>query len=446
MSPANLRRILFPLIAGVAVLAVACSSSQPAAAPTKAPGSSQAPAQQPATGKVTEVKVGAVYPLTGSIAPGGLEEKNGIEFAADIVNGKYDLNLPLAKSEGLPGLGGAKVKLVFADHQGTPEKAMSETERLITDEKVSAVIGSYTSATAATASQAAERLGIPFLTPECASPSLTERGFKNFFRTTPTDETFSEAFFKFLKDVEKKQGVSVKNVAIVYENTLWGTDASKLQAQFAKKYGYNVVAQIAYAATSAEVSSELQKLKAAKPDVVILSSYISDALLFMKTFKSQDYTPTAVFGNDAGFLDNAFLTTLGKDGNYVISREVWALDMAGKKPIIGQVNDLFKQKYNMNMNGNIARAFTGTMVLLDAINRAGSSDPKVIRDALAKTDAGPEQLIVPWRGVKFDEKGQNTLADASMVQALGDRYFTVWPNDLAAKDVVWPFPKWQGRQ
>ncbi len=159
-------------------LALSCPSARPAAA--------------------AEVVVGAVYPLSGNLAKTGLDIKDAIELAVELINGDYDLAVPLAKGKGLPNLGGATVRVVFADHQSSPEKGLSEAERLITQEKVVALLGSYNSNVTATASQAAERLRIPFLNPESTSPLLTARGFRWFFRTTPTDDEFSENFFKFL--------------------------------------------------------------------------------------------------------------------------------------------------------------------------------------------------------------------------------------------------------
>src|SRR5207245_9322070 len=104
-------------------------------------------------------------------------------------------------------------------HPSSPEKGLSEAERLISQEKVVAVMGSYNSNVTATASQAAERLKTPFLNADSTSPLLTSRGFRWFFRTTPTDDEFSENFFKFLGEM-KKRGKTIKSVALFYENTL----------------------------------------------------------------------------------------------------------------------------------------------------------------------------------------------------------------------------------
>ena len=131
-----------------------------------------------------EIRIGVLFPLTGPLASTGQGLLEGAKLAADIINTKNNLNMPLAKTAGLPNLKGAKIKIIPGDHQGKPEIGMAEAERLITQEKVVAIIGCYNSAVTATASQAAERYGIPFLNDSSTSPSLTERNFKWFFRTS----------------------------------------------------------------------------------------------------------------------------------------------------------------------------------------------------------------------------------------------------------------------
>lgn len=392
-----------------------------------------------------EVLVGAIYPLTGGLAATGEDLKAGIELAVEIVNGQYpDLNLPLAKEAGLPNLGGAKIKVIFGDHEASAEKGMSEAERLITEKKVVALVGCYNSSVTLTASQAAERLGIPFLNPESTSPMLTERSFKYFFRTTPHDRGLAENFFKFL-DWLKGKGFEVKKVAILNENTLWGTDVATLETEYAQQYGYELVESIAYSKDATDLTSEVQKLKASGADVVLQASYISDAILSMKTYKDLDYNPQGILAMDAGFIDSEFIETLGADANYIVSREVWTLDLANVKPMITAVNDLYKQRYGRNMEGNSARAFTGMLTLADAINRAGSTEPEAIQKALLETDIPAEMTIMPW-GVKFDPVShQNILGTGIIVQVQDGRYYTVWPPEVASKEIIWPMPGWGER-
>ena len=165
------------------------------------------------------IKIGAVYPLTGNLAATGMDCKRGVDLAVQIINGKYDLDMPFAKTEGIPNLGGAKLQIIYADTKGDPKNGLAEAERLITQEKVVALIGAYQSAVTKTASQAAERLKIPYVCSDSSSPTLTERDFKYFFRVSPHDGTMARNQFEFLKDLEKKTGQKVKTIALLYENT-----------------------------------------------------------------------------------------------------------------------------------------------------------------------------------------------------------------------------------
>ena len=395
-----------------------------------------------------EVKIGVIYPLTGSAASSGAEMKHALELAADIINNgaKGIPDLPFSAGGGLPGLKGAKIKLVFADHQGNPQTGATEAERLISQEKVVALVGSYFSNVTATASQVAERYKVPFLNPESTSASLTQRGFKWFFRTTPHDDLFVRNFFEFMKELEAKRGIKVGPIATFNENTLWGTETTKLEAALAPANGFNLVKQVTYPAKSTQLTSEVQTLKAAAPKVVMQSSYLGDALLSMKTYKELGFTPDMILANDAGFSDTEFIKTLGKDADYIISREAWALDLANRNPLIKQVNDLYRSRYNTDFTGNSARTFTGLMVMADAINRAGSTDPEAIRKALVATDIPANKLIMPWKGVKFDETGQNVYGSGILVQIVDGKYHTVWPFDMASREVVWPMPAWDKRK
>ena len=91
------------------------------------------------------VKIGVIYPLTGNAASAGQSAKDAVELGADIVNNAYPelKNLPLGATAGLPNLGGAKIELISADHQGNPQVGQQQTLRLITQEKVAAMLGSY---------------------------------------------------------------------------------------------------------------------------------------------------------------------------------------------------------------------------------------------------------------------------------------------------------------
>lgn len=403
----------------------------------------------PASLLAQEVKIGVIYPMSGVAAQAGLDDKHAIELALDIINttSYKDLNLPLAKSAGLPNLGGAKLSAIFTDHQGKPDLGLSEAERLITQEKVAALVGCYQSAVTETASMVAERMKIPFLNPESSSPRLTRRGFKWFFRTSPHDETFSEAMFKALIDLEKKRGAKFfKTIAVMYEDTLYGKDSSRIEKGLAEKAGYKVVADISYRAGSPSLDAEVVKIKAAMPDAFFPTSYASDAILLCRTSKKLDYNAPIIMAQNAGHTDPSFIEAVGKDADGICSRTEFSLDLVKHKPMLAEINSLFKKRSGRDFSGTSARCFVGFLTLADAINRAGSTKPEAIREALIKTNIPADQLITPWRGVKFDETGQNILVDAIVIQYQGGKAHTVWPFNMASQEILYPIPKWSERK
>ncbi len=394
-----------------------------------------------------EVVIGVMYPMSGPTAQPGIDNKPVVEIGADIANGSVDLAFPFyQKLKGMPGLKGAKIRLVFADHQGKPELGQAEAERLITQVKVHALVGCWHSGVTATASQVAERYGIPFLNPESSSPGLTRRGLKWFFRTSPHDEHFTQAMFDFFRDFEKKRGVKIRTAGLTYDNTLFGADSGKIMKELAKKYGVDVVLDLQYKLQSTSLQSEVQRLKAANPDVWMPTSYQTDAILFVRTSKDLDYNPKMIMAQNAGHMSPDFIQAVGKDGDGTLSRAPFNTDLIDKRPVAKALNALYAKRHNKDLYDFPARSFTGFMTLLDAINRAGSTDPEAIRQALVATNIPGDQLIMTWEGIRFDETGQNTHVKAIIVQLQGGKYYTVWPWDTATHDVLYPIPAWKDRK
>ncbi len=407
-------------------------------------GLAMAPA---AFAQAKEVVIGVLYAMTGPTAQIGIDAVNAIKVVQDIVNTQHSpINVPLGKGGGLPNLGGAKVRIVVVDHQGKPDLGLSEAERLITQEKVNALFGAYFSSVTNTASQVAERMGIPFMNADSSSPALTDRGFKWFFRTTPHDGVFSLVMFEFMQDFEKKRNIKFKSVAILNEDTQFGSDSAKVQEELAKKFGYEVVARIPFRTGTTSLDAEVGRLKAANADVLLPSLYTSDAILLTRTMRNLDYNPKQIIAQDAGYTDPKFVAEMGKDSVGAITRAPFSLDLAAKKPLIPVINDMFKKLGGRDLSDVSARAFTGFITLVDAINRAGSTEPAAIQKALQTTNIPPDQLIMPWTGVKFDQKGQNSGARAILQQMQEGAYVTIYPVDLATKDVIYPTPAWSQRK
>ena len=388
------------------------------------------------------VKIGVIYPLTGNAAPAGNSAKDAVELGVEIVNGAHPelKGLPLAETTGLPNLGGAKIELIGADHQGNPSVGQNQTLRLITQDKVVAMLGIYHSSVVLTATAAAERQGIPFLVADSVALNITQRGFKWTFRVGPIAPDFAKAYTSFLSDL-KKSGKKIDTIAVVNENTDYGTSVAASILGAVKDAGITVAAQIPYNANSTDVSAQVLQLKDKKPDAVIFISYTADTILYFKTMKNLDYLPPIIIGDDAGFSDPTFIPNVGDIAQGAVNRSAWDTGKPGSTSFI--VNEMFRKKYGRDLDDTSARCMQGFLVLAEAINRAGSTDPAKIQAALKATDLKADQLMIGYRGVKFDETGQNTLSATYLIQLHGKEYKSVWPEDRATAKFEYPMKGWR---
>ncbi len=394
-----------------------------------------------ARAEAAPVLIGATYPLSGSVASAGHEMRAAIDVGLDIVNNAHPelKDLPLGPTAGLPNLSGRQIAVEFADHQGNPAVAQSQTLRLITQSHVVAMLGAYQSSCTLTSSAVAERYGIPFVAAESAAPSLTERGYKWFFRTTPIGTDFGKTYAEFLAE-ERGKGEKVDRVMVVNENTEYGTSTGDAIIAAFKSHNLTLAGRIPYSANSADLSAEVLRMKQANPDVVIFVSYTSDSILFLKTMKNLAYKPPIVIGDDSGFSDPAFVKAVGDIAQGAINRSAFGIGKPDSSSYI--VNAMYKVKTGNDMDDTSARCMQGFLVLCNAINRAGSTEPAKIQAALRATDLKPEQLMIGYKGVKFNAQGQNELASTLLVQLRGNAYVPVWPDASATAPLQLPFKGW----
>jgi len=178
------------------------------------------------------------------------------------------------------------------------------------------------------------------------------------------------------------------------------------------------------------------QLKDKQPDVVIFISYTSDSILYMKTMKNLDYQPPMVIGDDTGFSDPSFIPAVADIAQGAMNRSAWDIGKPGSTTY--KINEMYKAKTGRDLDDTSGRNMQGFFALADAINRAGSTDPEKIREALTQTDLKPEQLMMGYNGVRFDATGQNILASTYLIQLKGTHYQLVWPDAAATAVLDWP--------
>lgn len=404
-----------------------------------------------------EIKIGVLYPLSGALATIGRDLQRAAEVTADIINNKAPgVDIPMAQWGGIPNLGGAKIKLIFKDHRGEPDRGADLAKSLILDDKVVGLMGAYNSAVTKTVSAVAERYGIPMINDSSTSPDLTERGFKWFWRTTPHDNYFNRDLFELLKGLTegKVKGVkavpkkNLQNLAYACENTEWGSSVAKSIEGYAKEYGFTITKGLLYNANAPDLTSEAKALVAAKPDAMLFAAYLSDSLLMIRTLKGMKAQTKFFWGQDAGFEMADFAKTLGADINGVLTRTVFIDKITKVKKVAGQVNAIYKAKYGDDLTGATARSVVGVQAWAYVLNKAASTDPKAIQKACNEINIPADELVMPWAGVKFDAKGQNVLGRGliGQYQKTADGKVSleiVYPFDLATASFIYPFPGWK---
>jgi branched-chain amino acid transport system substrate-binding protein len=400
-----------------------------------------------------EVKIGVIYPLSGSVAHAGKMARDAVTLCADYVNSKWpELPIPIGKWEGIPGLNGAKIKLIFADHRGEPDRGADLAKKLIIDEKVIGITGCYHSSVTKTVSTVCERLKIPMINPESTSPVLTKRGYEWFFRATPHDRIFVRDFFEFLELLTqgKVSGVravpkeDIDEIGMCTENTEWGAGTRDVIKEFAKKYGYKIVSDVSYPHESPDLTAEVRRLLAPKPETLMFASYISDAILLTKTMKEFKAKANIFWSQDVGFYQPKYMETFGPATQGILNRTVFSKKLFAVKPVAEYINKEFKKRSGVDFMGTSARAFTGMQAWAYVLNEAGSTDPEAIRRTANRIEIPGKDLIVPWKGIKFEDVGgetnQNTWSSGLIVQYQAQQPEIIYPLDVATAKFVYPWP------
>ena len=392
-----------------------------------------------------EIRIGALFPLTGPAAVSGQNCVNSVLAAADVINKKNpDIKAPLAAGEGLLG-GKYVIKVVPADHQGKPDVAKSEAERLYNQEKVFAIIGCYNSAATKPASAVAERAKKIFMCGCSSSAALTERGYKYFFRHAPTDAIESVEFVDYIGYLNKEKKAGIKTLGLIYENTEFGKHAADEARKAAKKIDLKVVADVPFNNGATNLNSEVQKLKSANPDAVFGAALGGDYSLWVRTMKQVNWLPKISLNYCTGYQNPAVQKELGSDGNYFMGGRGYSPELAKKfMPEAIKIQDkYYTPRSNQPFDSDSIQEAVMLMVLAQAIEKAGGPDTeKVLK--IIQTEDFPSVMSLSG-SVKFGPDGQNVKALSVITQLDEQKYNTVFPLKYKDSEPVVPMVPWNKR-
>jgi branched-chain amino acid transport system substrate-binding protein len=375
---------------------------------------------------VTEVKIGALLPLTGGDAINGQNQKYGHEFAVEQINA----------AGGIKCLGGAKLTMVYGDSAGKPEAGNAETIRLIEEENVTAIMGAFHTGVTLTASETAERYGVPFIVP---NSDVSARNLKYVFQTASTIQSMAEDSAEFAAQMG-----GAKTAIILTPNIAFGDWFKEDWREVLPAQGFEVVGEISFPSGSSDFGPTILSIKQLDPDLIFTIANTSDATLMLRQMKELNYWPKVGFITAAGgYADPSLIQNLGADAEGIYLTNDWFPNI--NLPNAKDINEQFKAKYGMDMIGNINTTYAGTLILADALEQACSTDPEVLAQTLRSMHLTEGSWDFMYTEVQFDDQGFNKFAGNFVAQIRDGETMTVWPAEFSVADPVWPVPSWKSR-
>jgi branched-chain amino acid transport system substrate-binding protein len=362
------------------------------------------------------VKVGIVLPLTGPQAKFGEIEKKSFDMALEEINAAGGIN-------------GKKLELVMEDDTGRPEVGRSVVEKLITKDKVVMLGGGYSSSVTFAVAGVCQQNKMPFLVNTGAADKITTSGWDYIFRLNPPVSHYADAITTLLAEKVKP-----KTVAILYENSLFGTKGAQSFEETCEKAGYKVLLKEGYEHGGIDFKPVLIQIKQLNPDIVYMVSYIMDASLLMKQAKELKLTPKMFIGGAAGFTLPEFAKNSGVASENVISATLWheVLPFPGAMDYYNK----FVAKFNKPTEYHGAEAYAACYVIADVLKRAKSFEAADIKQALSETD-----MMTVFGPVKFTNWGEmknQNIAATYVVQWIDGKLELIWPTEHATKAFIYP--------
>jgi branched-chain amino acid transport system substrate-binding protein len=368
------------------------------------------------------VKIGVIVPLTGSQAAFGEALKNGYLIALDEINAKS-------------GLLGKKLELDFYDDQSKPEQAVLGVSKLVDQDHVTIILGSFSSESTKAIVPAITQRQVPLLIPAANADNVMETKSPWVFRVCAGAADYARATLSFLKD-----NGAPKTMAIVYENTNFGQAGMQAMSAAATANGIKLVAVESYAAKSPDYRAVLQRVKQAHPEVIYFCSYLLDATTLMRQSQEIDLNPKYYTSAGTGFATVEFPTSkgAGKNAEYVFSVAQWVptARWTGSK----EFDIEYFRRYKAHPTHHPMFAYATLETAAHAISDAHSMESFKIRDAMKKLDI----TMTPFGPIKFDIAGQNQHP-VMVTQVQGGEYRVVYPPNVADSKPIIPTPPWSKR-
>jgi branched-chain amino acid transport system substrate-binding protein len=368
------------------------------------------------------VVFGASMSLTGSLAREGQLTKEGYQLCAQKVNDKGGIDVGGTKK---------KLQIKFQDDTSEPDTAAQLVDQF-NDQGIKLILSSYGSANTEAQAAVIERNGQVMADSAGADDSIFQQGYKRTFAVLSPASEYAASIVKAIDELAKPRP---KTIAFLSADDGFSKTGAAGGMATAKKLGFTVIPVKYFPEGSTDVSSSLTKIKGAQPDVIIGTVHLEEGVAIVKQSHELGVKPDG-FGETVAPPTPDFASTLGQQAEGVLGSSQWSETTKGSDKYFGTAKDYsadIQQKFGHVPDYHDAEASAACLAMVMAIEKAGSTDPDKVRDALAGLDT---QSF--FGHIKFNSKGQNVYKPMSVIQIQHGKVVTVWPTEAAEADMVWP--------
>jgi branched-chain amino acid transport system substrate-binding protein len=376
------------------------------------------------------ITLGAAVSLTGKYSTNGKHTKNG-----------YDLGVKVINDNGGVVVNGKhyKIAIKYYDDESTPARGTQLAERLISQDNIKYLLGPYSSGLTKAMAPITEQYKVPMVEANGAAVDLFNKGYKFLFALLSTTDQYLAPAVVMAAEVHKNPK-KVK-VAGAFENDPFSQDIQKGVFGLAKKYGMKIVIDDKLPPDLNDMSSTLTKVKALKPDLLVVSGHAKGAALAIRQIADMKVNVPMLALTHCDSAD--IIGKFGKDAEYALCASQWDRSLKYSDKYFGSAEDfakLFEKTYGYAPPYQAAESAAAVLVYKDAFEHAGSLDPIRVRDAIAKT-----HMQTFYGNVKFDAEGRNIAKPMVMYQVQDGQYKVVYPPKWANSKLRWPTPPWSKR-
>lgn len=380
------------------------------------------------------ITIGSAISLTGKYSTNGQHTKNGYDLAVDMINKNGGVNV---------GGTNYKLEITYYDDESTPARGSELAERLISQDGVDFVLGPYSSGMTKAIAPVTEEHGVPMVEANGASRSLFTQGYEYLFAVLSTSEQYLASAIELAAETSGNLGKepSEINVAMAFENDPFSQDIRAGVTADAEKHDMNIVIDDELPRELNDMSSTLTKVKALKPDVLVVSGHAKGAATAIRQIDEMKvYVPMLAMTH----CDSAqIIKQFGDAAEYTLCASQWAPTLSYSDDLFGSASDfaeLFEETYGYAPPYQAAESAAAVQVYVDAFERAGSLDRDAVRDALAATE-----METFYGNIDFDETGKNIAKPMVLFQVQDGEYKVVAPTKWASSELIHPTPQWSER-